>query len=204
MELLDPAYSFLQLAGLCFCAEFGCWAGSGLRSRLATVSFRVVRYAAAILDPEGHLPAGAAGRTHNEVAPHGAAYFEHARLIGHAHAPGEYSAEPYALEPENRAEIESSFSILSGRSRQKRRRIRTTGAPLGVRRATGMCGGAKMRSLKVSGLGFTMLLASAWVADSQAQQAAPAGGAPTQTASPRVNSPEILSDNRVEFPAARS
>ena len=59
-----------------------------------------------------------------------------------------------------------------------------------------------MRLLKVSGLGFTMLLASAWVADSQAQQAAPAGGAPTtadRTARPRVNSPEILSDNRVTF-----
>jgi enterochelin esterase-like enzyme len=59
-----------------------------------------------------------------------------------------------------------------------------------------------MGSLKVSGLGFTMLLASAWVANSQAQQAAPAGGAPTaadRTASPRVNSPEILSDNRVTF-----
>ena len=43
-----------------------------------------------------------------------------------------------------------------------------------------------MRSLKVSGLGFTMLLASAWVAHSQAQQAAPAGGAPTAADRPQV------------------
>jgi enterochelin esterase-like enzyme len=59
-----------------------------------------------------------------------------------------------------------------------------------------------MRLSKVTGLGFAVLLICAGLAHSQAQQSPPAGGAPAAAgrgATPRVNSPEVLPDNRVTF-----